>query len=93
VASPVDVVAAQVKVVDGRELVEEKLRGPNNLLGARLDRQVGLGMVENLSKKNFEDPTICSVPGWTARWDSEWLALKLFGLGPTHPPATGGFSG
>src|SRR5207245_2794459 len=44
-AAVVDVVAAEIKVIDGGELVEEKLRGADELFGPRLDGDVGLGMV------------------------------------------------
>jgi hypothetical protein len=39
-----------------------------------------------LSKKNFDEPTRSSVPGFDAIHDSEWFALK--GPGP-HVPASG----
>ncbi len=49
----------------------------------------------DLSKKNLDEPTICSLPGITASSDSECFELKLEtpGVATTQLPATGGFFG
>ena len=36
--------------------------------------------------KNFESPTMSSVPGFTASQDSEWFEFRLCG---PHVPGTG----
>src|SRR4029450_7438342 len=60
-----DGVGAQVEVVEGAELLEEDLGGPDQVLGAGFDRDPGLRAVGVV----VPQPTGPRIGGRLARWD------------------------